>query len=102
MGDMVAGQSILLETKETVMDAYIGLVFPFAGDFPPKGFELCLGQELSINDYQLLYAVIGNKFGGDAKKMTFKLPKLEGPEDLDAKTRLNYIICMDGAFPSRQ
>ncbi|MFT7170930.1 MAG: microcystin-dependent protein [Paracoccaceae bacterium] len=49
----------------------------FAGDFAPRGWKLCDGQALQINDHTALYAIIGGIYGGD-KKSTFLLPDLRG------------------------
>ncbi len=84
------------------MNTYLVSILLFVGDYAPVGFELCLGQELQINRYQALYALIGNTYGGDQQKGTFKLPKLEGPEDPDAKVKPLYMICLAGAWPQRQ
>ena len=58
------------------MDAYIGEVRIFCGQFPPAGWLDCNGQELPIQQYQVLFAVIGNIYGGTNN--TFKVPNLSG------------------------
>ena len=45
--------------------------FPFA----PKGWALCNGQLLPINQNQALFALLGTTFGGDGR-VTFALPNL--------------------------
>jgi len=54
---------------------FAGQVTLIAGTYAPKGWLLCNGSTLLISDYQLLYAVIGNRYGGDGYT-TFKLPDL--------------------------
>lgn len=49
----------------------------FAGDYAPVDWALCDGSELSISQYQMLYALIGTTYGGDGVN-TFKLPDLRG------------------------
>jgi microcystin-dependent protein len=50
-------------------------VFPFA--FPPKGWALCNGQFLSINQNQALFSLLGTTYGGNGQT-TFQLPNLQG------------------------
>ncbi len=47
--------------------------FPFA----PKGWALCNGQLLPINQNQALFALLGTTFGGDGH-VNFALPDLRG------------------------
>lgn len=57
------------------MDEYIGVIKMFIGDWAPQDWLICQGQELQISQYQALYALIGNRYGGDGIR-TFKLPDL--------------------------
>ena len=43
--------------------------------FPPKGWALCDGQLLPINQNQPLFALLGTTFGGDGR-VNFALPDL--------------------------
>jgi microcystin-dependent protein len=45
--------------------------------FPPKGWALCNGQLLPINQNQPLFALLGTTFGGDGR-VNFALPNLQG------------------------
>lgn len=45
--------------------------------FAPKGWALCNGQELPINQNQALFALLGTTFGGNGQT-TFALPDLRG------------------------
>ena len=47
--------------------------FPFA----PKGWALCNGQLLPINQNQALFSLLGTTYGGDGRT-TFGLPNLQG------------------------
>ena len=58
-------------------EAYWGEIRMFAGDYAPRGWLLCNGQLLQIQQYQPLYAIIGNRYGGDGRT-TFGLPDLRG------------------------
>jgi microcystin-dependent protein len=46
-------------------------------NFPPKGWALCNGQLLPINQNQPLFALLGTTFGGNGQT-TFALPDLRG------------------------
>jgi microcystin-dependent protein len=46
-------------------------------NFPPKGWALCNGQLLPINQNQALFALIGTAFGGNGQT-NFALPNLRG------------------------
>jgi microcystin-dependent protein len=56
---------------------YIGEVLPFAGTVAPGGWQFCDGQSLPINQYLLLFSVIGTTYGGTGVG-TFSLPDLRG------------------------
>ena|SRR5215211_4947680 len=45
--------------------------------FAPKGWALCNGQLLPINQNQALFSLLGTTFGGDGR-VTFALPNLQG------------------------
>ena|SRR5687768_73369 len=46
-------------------------------NFPPKGWALCNGQLLPINQNQALFALLGTTFGGNGQT-NFALPNLRG------------------------
>src|SRR5579875_1703762 len=45
--------------------------------FPPKGWALCNGQLLPINQNQALFSLLGTTYGGNGQT-TFALPNLQG------------------------
>ena len=45
--------------------------------FPPKGWALCNGQLLPINQNQALFSLLGTTFGGNGQT-NFALPNLQG------------------------
>jgi microcystin-dependent protein len=59
------------------MDPYVGEIRLFAGKYAPAGWLFCEGQTLEVPQYQVLFAVISNVFGGDGTT-TFALPDLRG------------------------
>jgi len=58
-------------------------------NFPPKGWALCNGQFLPINQNQALFALLGTTYGGNGQT-TFALPNLRGrvPIHMDANHTL--------------
>jgi len=50
-------------------------IFSFA--FAPRGWALCNGQLLPINQNQALFSLLGTTFGGDGR-VTFGLPDFRG------------------------
>jgi microcystin-dependent protein len=56
---------------------YIGEIRTVGFNFTPQGWLRCDGQLLSINEYDVLYNLIGNTYGGDGVN-TFAVPNLNG------------------------
>lgn len=59
------------------MDAFIGTIIIFGGNFAPRDWAFCNGQLLQIQQYSALYSLIGDTYGGDGRT-TFALPDLRG------------------------
>ena len=51
--------------------------------FAPKGWALCNGQLLPINQNQALFSLLGTTFGGDGR-VNFALPNLQGRTPIHA------------------
>lgn len=49
----------------------------FSFNFAPRGWTLCNGQTLPINQNQALFSLLGTTYGGDGR-VTFGLPNLQG------------------------
>jgi microcystin-dependent protein len=49
----------------------------FSFGFPPKGWALCNGQLMPINQNQALFSLLGTNYGGDGR-VNFGLPDLQG------------------------
>ena len=56
---------------------FIGEIKLFGGDFAPRGYALCSGQLLSIDQNTALFSLLGTTYGGDGQT-TFGLPDLRG------------------------
>ncbi|GAB2612182.1 phage tail protein [Belliella aquatica] len=59
------------------MEPFLSEIVIFSFNFAPKGFALCNGQLLPINQNQALFALLGTTFGGDGR-VNFALPDLRG------------------------
>jgi microcystin-dependent protein len=59
------------------MDPILGQLILFPFSWAPRGWALCYGQLLPINENQALFSLIGTYFGGDGRT-TFGLPDLRG------------------------
>jgi hypothetical protein len=77
-------------------DGFIGQVFLFAGNFPPRGTAFAHGQLLSIAQNTALFSLLGTTYGGNGVT-TFALPDMRGLEPAG----VNYVICLGGVYPSR-
>ena len=58
-------------------EPFIGEIRPFGFSFTPRGWALCDGQLLPINQHQALFSILGTTYGGDGRT-TFGLPDLRG------------------------
>lgn len=56
-------------------DYFVGEIRAFGCNFAPKGWALCNGASLPIQQNAALYALIGQQFGGSGN-VSFKLPDL--------------------------
>lgn len=79
------------------MDAFIGEVRAFPYSFTPKDeteWTVCDGRELPVAQYQTLYAVIGNLYGGTPNK-SFKVPDLRARVAVGTKGDLGLALGQD-------
>jgi microcystin-dependent protein len=58
-------------------EPFLGEIRIFSFGFAPKGWALCNGQLLPINQNQALFALLGTTYGGNGQ-VTFALPDLQG------------------------
>lgn len=81
------------------MDCFIGTILPWPITWAPYGFHLCDGAILTVSQYQAVYSLIGNTFGGSGTS-TMGLPDLRGRVPLGAGvsggTNTNYIVGQTG------
>jgi microcystin-dependent protein len=57
-------------------DQFVGELRAFGFGFAPKGWALCNGQTLAINQNAALFALLGTTYGGNGTS-TFLLPNLQ-------------------------
>lgn len=55
------------------MDPIIGQIIDVAFNWEMQDWALCDGRLLQINQYQALYSLLGNRYGGDGMH-TFAIP----------------------------
>lgn len=58
-------------------EPFLGEIRIVGFDFAPRGWAMCDGQILPINQNQSLYSILGTTYGGDGRT-TFALPDLRG------------------------
>ena len=57
------------------MDPFVGEIRLVPFNFAPRGWAICAGQLLPINQNQALFSLLGTTFGGDGR-VNFALPDL--------------------------
>ncbi|ENI4129248.1 tail fiber protein [Vibrio fluvialis] len=109
-------------TEDDEMEGFIGEIKLFAGNFEPSNWLFCHGQTLLIRENTALFSLLGTIYGGDGRT-TFNLPDLRGRVPVGAQQNqgkvspaaviggvedkltnslsLNYVICVDGLYPTR-
>ncbi len=75
----------------------VGELMLWAGPRIPGGWERADGRLLRIMEYQMLFTLIGDRFGGDGRQ-TFALPDVQ--KDAQANKGLTWCIAVDGVYPS--
>ena len=56
---------------------YLGEIRIFSFNFAPRGWAMCNGQTMAINQNQALFSILGTTYGGNGQT-TFNLPNLQG------------------------
>ena len=69
-------------------EPFIGELKLMSFGFPPKGWALCNGQLLPINQNQALFALLGTNYGGNGQT-NFALPDLRGRAPLHSGAGVN-------------
>lgn len=58
-------------------DPFIGEIKMFASNFAPRGYSMCNGQIVGIQQNAALFALVGTTYGGNGVS-TFGLPNFQG------------------------
>jgi len=81
------------------MDNYLGEIRTFAFGIVPRGWHLCDGTLLNMQQNMALYSLIGTTFGGDGRT-TFALPDLRGRTIVASDYTPNYVQGKSGGSES--
>jgi len=81
------------------LQPFVGEIMTFAGNFCPAGWLDANGEILSINQYQVLFDILGATYGGNGTT-TFALPNIK-PILATNRTALMSCIAYLGVFPSQ-
>jgi microcystin-dependent protein len=79
------------------MEPFLGQILLVAFSFAPKGWALCNGQLLPINQNQALFSLLGTYYGGDGRT-NFALPNLQARVPMHQGT--NHVIGSVGGAES--
>jgi microcystin-dependent protein len=60
-----------------IMEGTLAEIRMFAGNFAPRGWQLCNGQLLSIAQWTAVFALVGTTYGGNGQT-TFGVPDFRG------------------------
>lgn len=58
-------------------DAFLGSLKIISFPFAPRGWAMCNGQVMPVNQNQALFALLGTQYGGNGQTV-FNLPDLQG------------------------
>lgn len=58
-------------------EGFLGEIKMFGGNFAPRGWALCDGSLMPINQNSALFSILGTMYGGDGRT-TFALPDMRG------------------------
>ena len=58
-------------------EPFLGEIDVVSFNFAPKGWALCNGQSMAINQNQALFSLLGTTYGGNGQT-TFNLPNFQG------------------------
>jgi microcystin-dependent protein len=68
---------------------YLGQLLLASFNYAPKGYALCNGQIMAINQNAALFSLLGTTYGGNGIQ-TFALPNLQGRTPVGVGNGINY------------
>ena len=81
----------------TLINAFTGVILPYAGSTAPTGFLLCDGSAVSRTTYSALFAITGTAYGVGDGSTTFNVPDLRSSFPLGGGTARTRVMTFDGA-----
>ena len=96
------GAAMLLGTSNAAVaqnPPFIGQILLFAGSYCPSGWLAANGQLLPASSNQVLYSVIGTRYGGNS--VNFALPNAKPFATLTAGATFIVCIATTGLYPPR-
>ncbi|HWT75341.1 MAG TPA: phage tail protein [Mobilitalea sp.] len=90
---LIPGGTVAVQAAGDVSNPAIGQISLFPYNRAPLGWMPCDGRSLSVAQYQSLYDLIGNAFGGNATN--FNLPNLSTKAPI---TGTKYYIAVEGLY----
>jgi microcystin-dependent protein len=79
-----------------MIEPFIGMICIFGFNFPPRGWEHCQGQILSIQQNTALFSLLGTSYGGNGQT-TFALPDLRGRAPVSQENASGEVGMQEGA-----
>jgi len=78
-------------------DSFIGEIrmLPYMYGKVPDGWLACTGQLVPISSYQILYSLLGTRFGGDGVS-TFGIPDMRGRVVVGASASPGFVLGTHG------
>ena len=76
-------------------EPYVAEIRLFSFGYAPAGWMECDGRLLAIDEHQLLFSLVGWRYGGD-RDTTFAVPVLRSPPP-----RFTWAIARSGVYPPR-
>ncbi|MFH5181691.1 phage tail protein [Paenibacillus sp. TAB 01] len=71
------------------MEPFLAEIRAFSFNFAPRGWAMCNGQLLPIQQNTALYSLLGTTYGGDGRT-TFALPNLQGRVAIHRSSTIHY------------
>ncbi len=78
-------------SRRLTLDAYIGSILQVAFGWAPDGWLMCDGSSVAVNQYQALFALIEDTFGGSGTT-SFNLPDLRARVVIGANATTAYKL----------
>jgi microcystin-dependent protein len=73
-----------------VDEPFVGEIMVVSWSFAPRGWAMCNGQLLPINQNQALFSLLGTQFGGNGQT-TFALPDLRGRVPIGFTQNVTFV-----------